>query len=88
MGSESQEAQKNHLTNADVIRMVKGGFGDSIIINAIQTRETLFDVSLNALFQLKNAGVSQKIIEVRWSSNLDKTRQIEPISDLDRKDAV
>jgi hypothetical protein len=59
---ETQEGQKP-LTNADIIRMVKAGFGESIILNTIQTNESQFDVSMNALFELKNAGVSEKVIE-------------------------
>ena len=57
------QEQKKSLTNANIIQMVKGGFGENVILNAIQTNETQFDVSINALFELKNAGVSQKIIE-------------------------
>ncbi|MDT7540587.1 MAG: hypothetical protein QOE33_491 [Acidobacteriota bacterium] len=51
------------LTNADITRMVKGGFGESIIINAIGASDTQFDVSLDALFRLKEVGVSQRVIE-------------------------
>jgi hypothetical protein len=61
--SASQQEQKKPLINASIIQMVKGGFGENIILNAIETNETQFDVSINALFELKNAGVSQKIIE-------------------------
>jgi hypothetical protein len=59
---------KKPLTNADVTRMVKSGFGEGVIINAIQASDTQFDVSLDALFRLKEAGVSQKIIEAMQSS--------------------
>lgn len=59
---KTQEGQKL-LTNGNIIQMVKGGFGESVILNAIQTNETQFDLSFDALFELKNAGVSQKVIE-------------------------
>jgi hypothetical protein len=59
---------KKPLTNADITRMVKGGFAESVIINAIQSSDTQFDVSLDALFKLKEAGVSQRIIEVMQSA--------------------
>lgn len=67
----------NQLTNANIIRMVKGGFAEGVILNAIQTNETQFDVSLNALFELKNAGVSQKIIEAMQTAANSK-RQNQP----------
>ncbi len=60
---ETKEGRQQPITNADIIRMVKAGFGESIIINHIQTNESRFDVSINALFELKNNGVSQKLIE-------------------------
>lgn len=60
--TETQDGEKP-LTNADIIRMAKAGFGENVILNAIQTNESRFDVSMNALFGLKDAGVSQKIIE-------------------------
>lgn len=69
--SETQDRQKP-ITNSDIIRMVKADFGDSIIVNHIKSNETQFDVSINALFELKNAGVSQKIIEAMQFSVTDK----------------
>lgn len=78
MNSNSQQGQNKHLSNADVIRMVKGGFGETVIINAIQTNETQFDLSINALFELKNAGVSQKIIEVMQGLANDKEQTNQP----------
>ncbi|MGB8509853.1 MAG: hypothetical protein WCD76_15840 [Pyrinomonadaceae bacterium] len=60
---------KKPLTNADITRMVKSGFAESVIINAIQSNETQFDVSLDALFKLKEAGLSQKIIEAMQTAS-------------------
>ena len=60
--NETQDVQKP-LTHADIIRMVKAGFAENIVLNLIQTNESQFDVSMDALFELKNAGVSQKVIE-------------------------
>lgn len=73
---KTQSGQKS-LTNADVIRMVRGGFGESIVINAIQTNETQFDLSLDALFELKNAGVSQKVIEAMQVLQNRRQQQIQ-----------
>jgi hypothetical protein len=49
------------LTNDDIVNMTKQGFDASLIIKAIQTSETNFDVSPQALIGLKNAGVSQPV---------------------------
>ena len=41
--AKPRESQKP-LNNADIVRMVKSGFGESVIINAIQTNETQYSV--------------------------------------------
>ncbi len=51
------------LKNASIVSMVKGGLSDSVIIGAIESSETQFDVSEKALAELKKAGVSQKVID-------------------------
>ncbi len=61
--SRQQQQQQKPVTNSDIIRLVKAGFGESVVINYIQTNQSRFDVSLNALIELKNSGVSQKVIE-------------------------
>jgi uncharacterized protein with PQ loop repeat len=73
--TETQDEQKP-LTNANIIQMVKAGFGESVILNAIQTNETQFDVSMSALFELKSAGVSQKIIEAMQSTVGKRQNQV------------
>lgn len=74
---ETQDGQKP-LTNADIVQMVKASFGESIVLNAIQTNETQFDVSMKALFELKDAGVSQKIIEAIQSTRVSKQQDQPP----------
>ena len=71
------QGKQKFLTNADVIRMVKAGFGEGVIINAVQTNETLFDLSLDGLFELKNAGVSQKVIEAMQNLSTGKKQQVQ-----------
>lgn len=51
------------LTNADVIQMVRDKFTESVIMAAIRSNPTAFDVGIKALGELKRAGVSQTIIE-------------------------
>lgn len=66
------------LTNADIIKMVKSGFNDTVILNAIQINKTEFDLSMDGLFQLKNGGVSQKVIETMQSTITDRKNSSSP----------
>jgi hypothetical protein len=59
---------KNIMTNADVIEMVKAKLPEDTIILAIQQSEPNFDTSTKALIDLKNEGVSQKILETMLQS--------------------
>ena len=56
------------LTNDDVVSMTKQGFNAPLIVKAIQTQDTNFDVSAQALVDLKNAGVSQDVMEAMLSA--------------------
>lgn len=50
------------VTNPLVVSMVKAGLDNTIIVTKINNSETKFDVSVNALTQLKKQGVSNEII--------------------------
>jgi hypothetical protein len=56
------------LTNADIVNMTKQGFDPSLIVKAIQTSRTDFDVSAPALVELKTAGVDQSVMEAMLSA--------------------
>jgi hypothetical protein len=52
------------LTNADVVALFKAGLGDELIVSKIQQARTeTLDVSVEALIQLKNDGVSKAILD-------------------------
>ena len=51
------------LTNQDVVSMVKSLLPESVILSAIKTNDTDFDVSATGLIALKKAGVSAKVME-------------------------
>jgi hypothetical protein len=51
------------LSNQDVISMAKNLLPETVIISAIKTNDTDFDVSANGLIALKRAGVSPKVME-------------------------
>jgi hypothetical protein len=76
--------KKPPLTNIDIINMTKAGVDDSIIIRAIQTSETNFDVSPNGLIQLKKAKVKKKIIEImqQVATNRDSAEMQLPASQI------
>jgi hypothetical protein len=55
--------EKKPFTNADVLQMTKSEFQPSMIVKAIEANDTNFDVSVQALTELKSAGVNQSVIE-------------------------
>jgi hypothetical protein len=51
------------LTNDAVVKMVKAGLPEAVIIQKIQTSERKFDTSTDGLVRLKSAGVPDRVIE-------------------------
>jgi hypothetical protein len=49
------------LRNYDVIKMVKAGLGEDLVITVINASPGYYDTSQNGLAALKSAGVSDKI---------------------------
>lgn len=60
--AEQGKGPSKPFTNEDVLKLVKAGFAEETILEAIRTKECHFDTSAEALLALKNAGVSEKII--------------------------
>lgn len=50
------------VSNLDLITMSQAGLSDQVIVNAVQTRGGQFDLSPNAIIELKNRGVSDYVI--------------------------
>ena len=75
---------KKPLTNADVLQMVKAGFEQSMIVKAIEANDTNFDVSVQALMDLKSAGVNQTIIEAMLAAEARK--KVPPAASVPAKD--
>lgn len=65
---EAQE--KKPITNADVILMVKAKLAESTIILAIQKSPSNFDTSPRGLIELKEKGISSKVIEAMLEADL------------------
>jgi len=73
--------QKNPaLTNDDILKMVKGGLQETTVLNAITANETDFDVSAKALLDLKQAGISDKIIDAMLGAEAKKRNAASPAS--------
>ena len=57
------------LTNETVVKMVNAKLGDTLIIGKIKSSKTNFDLSTDAIIKLKQAGVSDKVIEAMLGKN-------------------
>lgn len=55
-------AQGQPLSVSDIKAMAKAGVGDDIIINQINNTHSAYNLDANAIIDLKNAGVSDKVI--------------------------
>lgn len=63
---------KKPLTNGDIIQMVKAGFTEQTIMDAIKANNTAFDTSVQGLLALKKAGVSQNLIDAMLAAEAHK----------------
>lgn len=62
LGSGPSAAQEA-LTNDDIVKLVKGGLPEGVIIQKIRSSPRQFDTSADGLIKLKSAGVPDKVIE-------------------------
>lgn len=73
------------MTNDDVIKLVKAGMSEELIISIIAKSETAFDTSTDAVIALSEKGVSQKIISAMINPPKEKTKTI--VKDKEQVDA-
>jgi hypothetical protein len=59
----SRSVANDVVTNDEVVKMVKAGLPESLIIQKIRSSERKLDTSADALIKLKSAGVPDKVIE-------------------------
>jgi tetratricopeptide (TPR) repeat protein len=57
-----EQAAKSVLTNDSVIKLVKGGLSDEVVVRMIAAQPAKFSLSPDDLLALKQAGVSDKVI--------------------------
>jgi hypothetical protein len=60
------------LTNQDIILMTRSKFDDATIVKTIQAFDTTFDLSVTALVTLKDAGVTQTVMEAMIATSSDR----------------
>jgi hypothetical protein len=61
------------LTNRDIIRMVKAKLSDDVIAGKIKGSKTRFDTSVDGLVQLRDAGVSDRVIALMMNPAAEGT---------------
>jgi hypothetical protein len=66
------------LTNQDVISMVNNHLPESLILSAIKSSETNFDVSATGLIALKKAAISTKLMEAMLDAVNNKKNPVAP----------
>ncbi len=50
------------LTNDSIVKMVKSGLGDSLIVNMIQSQPGKYALTADSLVKLKQQGVSDNVL--------------------------
>lgn len=61
--SQPEEADPNLLTNDKIAKMANAKLGDAVIVSMIKTSACSFDTSSNAVIKLKQAGVSDAVLQ-------------------------
>lgn len=58
----AQATTADALTNADIVRMMKAGISENIIVREIEISRTNFGTSPTELIELKNQGASERVL--------------------------
>jgi hypothetical protein len=83
--SPRKPAAKKGLTNDDVVQMVKNNFSENLIVSTIQGNKKQFDLSVDALIELKKAGVSERIISVMQNPEASGIVSHGPLAPIEEK---
>jgi hypothetical protein len=68
ISSSAQSAAYAPLTNADIVKMVKAGIPDSVILRKVQMSESDFATSPDALIELKRQHVPKEVMAAMLDS--------------------
>jgi len=63
---------KHPLTNDDILKLVKSGFTDDVVVAMIEANDSAFDVSLDGLNSLKAAGISSSVMSAMLKAEAKK----------------
>jgi hypothetical protein len=75
LAAAPRAAAASLLTNSEVLEMVKAGFAEETILRSFRLNDTRFDTSVAALLEMKNAGVSEKVIQAMLSPKAAKAEE-------------
>ena len=78
--------EKEKLTNADVVQLQKLDLGSNAIIEKIKRSRCEFDVSIKGLAQLKEAGVSNEVIQAVIAASGSANIQADPSQPMSPED--
>jgi len=56
------------LSNEDVVKLIRAGLSEDVVISKIKTSATRFDLSTDALIQLRKVGLSNAVLTAMMSS--------------------
>ena len=74
-----REPYKVALENSYIIKMVKAGLGDAILVTEIEKYNCHFDFSADAIIQLNQNGVSNTVIKAMLLRDTSRTDTPQPI---------
>ena len=75
-GSASLVERPRTLTKEDVVNMATSDIGDEVIMAQIDATGSRFDLSVSDIVELKNVGVSEKVIEVMIGTGKEHDQEI------------
>ncbi len=75
IGGANAFAQDETMTNEEVISLAKAGLNETIIINKIKTSKSSFDLSTGKLIKLKQAGISDNVVNAMLEAKSGKSMQ-------------
>ena len=74
----ANSVRSSQLGLADVIGMSRTGLGDDVIMTQIQTNGVIAIPTSADLITLKNAGVSDRVIQAMQTANIDRVCDTSP----------
>jgi len=80
-------AAQQALNNGDVIKMVKAGLSEDLILSTVNSSSGTYDTSTDALIALKKAGVSDKVVAAMVAKNATPSTSGQPGASAEVRDS-